>query len=108
VLQLAKLVHAKFQLSSFTQTDLDKFLNSLQVIFRKLLRKFQNFPILKKIQMKHLDFKRYLSPKFKPFSIFTKISKVILFFFNPKFALEISKFQNSEYEVHQSSPTDER
>jgi hypothetical protein len=25
----------------------------------------------------------------------------------PEFALEISKFQNSEYEVHQSSPIDE-
>jgi hypothetical protein len=29
-------------------------------------------------------------------------------FFTPEFALEISEFQNSEYEVHQSSPTDER
>jgi hypothetical protein len=45
--------------------------------------------------------------KFKPSSIFTKISKVILNSLTPEFALEISKFQNSEYEVHQSSPTDE-
>jgi hypothetical protein len=29
---------------------------------------------------------------------------VIFFFFIPEFALEISKFQNSEYEVYQSSP----
>jgi hypothetical protein len=40
-------------------------------------------------------------------SILTKISKVILIFFTPEFALEMAKFQNSEYEVHQSSPTNE-
>jgi hypothetical protein len=28
-------------------------------------------------------------------------------FFDSEFTLEITKFQNSEYEVHQSSPTDE-
>jgi hypothetical protein len=28
-------------------------------------------------------------------------------FFTPEFSQEISKFQNSEYEVHQSSRTDE-
>jgi hypothetical protein len=61
--------------------------------------------ILKKFQIEHP--KRHLLPKVKPSSIFTKISKLILIFFTPEFALEISKFQNSEYEVHQSSPTDE-
>jgi hypothetical protein len=71
MLQLEKHVHAKFQLSSF-------------------LRKFQNFPILKKIQMEHR--KRHLLPKFEPSSNFTKASKVTLIFLTPEFALEISKF----------------
>jgi hypothetical protein len=52
--------------------------------------------------------KRQLLTNFKPSSNCTNILKVILIFFTPKFALEIPKFQNSEYEVHQSSPTDER
>jgi hypothetical protein len=49
------------------------------------LKKYQNFPILKKFQIEHLE--RYLSPKFGPTSIFTKISKMI--FLTPEFALEI-------------------
>jgi hypothetical protein len=102
MLQLAKHVYAKFQLSSFTQTDLNKFLTIFQLNFRIFLGKFQNFPILKKIQIKH--HKRHFLPNFKASSIFTKIKKC---FFTPEFALEISKFQNSEYEVHQSSTTDE-
>jgi hypothetical protein len=51
--------------------------------------------------------KRHLLPKFKPSRIITKISKAIRIFLTPEFALEFSKFQYSEYEVHQSSPTDE-
>jgi hypothetical protein len=39
-------------------------------------------------------------------AFFAKISKVILNFLTPEFALEISKFQNFEYEVYQSSPKD--
>jgi hypothetical protein len=99
MLQLAKHVHAKFQLSSFYLDGLS------QVNFRIFSTKNQNFPILRKIQIEHG--KRRLSPKFQPYSIFTKISKLILKFLTPEFALEISKFQNTEYEVHQSSPTDE-
>jgi hypothetical protein len=46
-------VHAKFQLLTSTQTDLDKFLTIFQVNFRIFFRKFQKFPILKKFQIKH-------------------------------------------------------
>jgi hypothetical protein len=75
MLQIAKHIQAS------TQTDLDKFLTIFQVKFRIFLRKFQNFPILKKkIQIEHR--KRHLLPKFKPSSIFTKISKLILIFFD--------------------------
>jgi hypothetical protein len=74
MLQLAKHVHAKFQLSSFCSDGLR------QIFYHSL---------------------------FKPSSIFTEISKVILNFSTPEFALEILKFQNSEYKVHQSNPTDE-
>jgi hypothetical protein len=63
-----------------TQTDLDKFLTIFQVNFRIFLSKFQIFPILKKIQ---IDYRmRHLLTNFKPSSIFTKISKVILIFFD--------------------------
>jgi hypothetical protein len=81
-------------------------LTIFQVNFKIILRKFQKFAILKKNLKEHR--KRHLLPKFKPSSIFTKISKVILFLFlTPEFAQGISKFKNSEYEVHQFSPTDE-
>jgi hypothetical protein len=73
-----------------TQTDLDKLLIIFQVNFRIFLRKFQNFPILKK-NPNHP--KRHILPTFKPSRNLTKISKVILIFFlTPEFALEISKF----------------
>jgi hypothetical protein len=49
--------------------------------------------IQKKFQIKH--------PK-RHIYIFDKISKMI--FLAPEFSQEIWKFQNSEYEVHQSSP----
>jgi hypothetical protein len=95
-----------FNSLAFTQTDLDKFLTIFQVNFRTFLRKFQNFPILKKKFEHRKKIKRHLLPKFKLSSILTNISKVIKIFLTPEFALEISKFQNSEYEVHQPSPTD--
>jgi hypothetical protein len=86
-----------------TQTDL---LTIFQVNIRILLRIFQNFPILKKIQIEH--YKRHLLQKFKPSSKFRKkIKSDFKFFLTSDFALEISKFQNSEYEVHQIRPTDE-
>jgi hypothetical protein len=86
----------------FTQTDLDQFLAIFLVNIRFFLEKFQKISILKKNLIVHRK-----RPKFKPSSNFTKNSKVILIFFTPECALEISKFQNSEYEVHQSSPSDE-
>jgi hypothetical protein len=46
-----------------------------QVDFRIFLRKFQKNSILEKFLVEHR--KRHLLPKFKPFSIFTKISKLI-------------------------------
>jgi hypothetical protein len=87
-----------FNCLAFTQTDLDKYLTIFQVNFRIFLRNLKIFQFLKKVPNK---------AKFKPSSIFTKNSKLILIFFTPEFALEIPKFQISEYEVHQSSPTDE-
>jgi hypothetical protein len=82
MLQPEKHVHAKFQLSCFypdgLRQILDKFLTIFQVNFRIFLRKFQNFPILKKIQIEH--HKRHLLPKFKSSSIFTKISSDFNFF----------------------------
>jgi hypothetical protein len=76
MLQLTKFMQNCNSLAS--QTDLDKFLTIFQVNFRIFLRKFQNFPILKKVPH-HIDHpKRHLLPKFKPSRIFTKISKLIL------------------------------
>jgi hypothetical protein len=46
----------------------------------------------------------HFSRKFQNFV--KKSSKISIFFLAREFALEISKFQNFEYEVHQSSPTD--
>jgi hypothetical protein len=37
----------------------------------------------------------------------TQILSLLSPFQTPAFSLEISKFQDSEYEVHHSSPTDE-
>jgi hypothetical protein len=91
--------------SCFYPDGLRQIFDNFQVNFRIFFRKFHHFPILTKIQIEHRE--RYLLLKFKPSSIFTKNSKVIFIFLTPEFALEISKFQNSEYEVHQSSPTDE-
>jgi hypothetical protein len=75
MLQLAKHIHAKFQLSSF-------YPEGLRQIFDHISSKFQNFLKKKsnseKIQIKHR--KRHLLPKFKPSSIFTKITKVFLIF----------------------------
>jgi hypothetical protein len=74
--------------------------------FSSLNQYFPHIPfVASKNQIEHR--KRHLLSKFDPSSIFTKNSKVILIFFTLEFALEISKFQNSKYEVHQSSPTDE-
>jgi hypothetical protein len=101
MLHLANHIHEKFELSSFYPDGL---------IFDHFSSKYQNF--LKKISKfsnskKNPQKLSYFSPTFKPSSIFTKIPKVILIFLTPEFALKIPKFQNSEYEVHQSSPTDE-
>jgi hypothetical protein len=81
MLQLAKHVHAKFKLSSF-------YPDGIRQIFDNFLSKFQNFlkkiskifDSEKKFQIEHR--KRHLLTKFKPSSIFTKISKVILIFFD--------------------------
>jgi hypothetical protein len=87
-----------FNSVAFTQTI-------FQVNLRNFLKKISKISNSEKMQIEHR--KRHLLRKFKPSSIFTIISKVILIFFTPEFAIEISKFQNSEYEVHQSSPLDE-
>jgi hypothetical protein len=90
MLQTAKHIHAKFQVSSF-------YPDGLRQIFDHFSSKFQNF--LMKIS-KNSNFekilkrasKRHLFPKFKPSYIFTKNSKLILHFLTLEFALEISKF----------------
>jgi hypothetical protein len=92
MLQLVKHVFAKFQLSSFYPDGLGQIFVSSK--FQNFLKNISKFSNSEKIQI-------------EPFSIFTKISKVILIFLTPEFALEISKVQNSEHEVHQSSPTNE-
>jgi hypothetical protein len=52
MLQLAKHVHAKFQLSSFYPDGLGQIFDYFQVNFRIFSRKFQNFPFLKKVVKK--------------------------------------------------------
>jgi hypothetical protein len=47
--QLAKHVHAEFQLSTFYPDGLGKIFNLLKEKFKILLRKLQNFPILKQV-----------------------------------------------------------
>jgi hypothetical protein len=49
MLQLQSMFMQKFNSLASIQTDLDKVLTIFQVNFRILLRKFQNFPILKKV-----------------------------------------------------------
>jgi hypothetical protein len=44
-----------FKSLASTQTDLDKYLTIFQVNFRIFLRKFQNFPILKKNQIEQRE-----------------------------------------------------
>jgi hypothetical protein len=95
-------IHAKFQVSSFYPDGLNQI---FQEKFKIFLRKFQIFTIMKKFLIEQP--KRHLLPKFEPSRIFTKNSKMILIFLTPEFSQEISKFQNSEYEVHQSSTNDE-
>jgi hypothetical protein len=70
------------------QTDLDIFLPFFGEKFKIFLRKFQNFPILKKFQIEHPE--RHLLPKFELSRIFTNISK--MGFYTPGFSQEISKF----------------
>jgi hypothetical protein len=65
-----------FSYLASTQTDLENFLTVFQVNSKENNQTKRQKDIL---------------PKFKPTSIFTKISKLILFFFTPEFALEISK-----------------
>jgi hypothetical protein len=93
MLQLAKHVHRKFQLSSFYPDGLRQIFDNFSSIFQNFLRKF--FKFLKDIFYQILGH----------LAILQKLQTD--FFFTPEFALdlEISKFHNSEYEVHQSSPT---
>jgi hypothetical protein len=103
-LKIAKHVHAKFLLSSFDPDGLRQ--TFFQVNFRILLKKFQNLPILKNN-----------SKKSNPNGIFyqilnhlgflQKFKTVLNCFWTLDFSQEISKFQNSEYELHQSRPNDE-
>jgi hypothetical protein len=94
MLQLAKHVNAKFQLSSFYPDGLRQIADHFSSKFQNFLTKISNFSNFgKKIQIEHR--KRHLSSKFKPSSIFTKISKVILKILIREFALDISKFPNS-------------
>jgi hypothetical protein len=51
--ELAKHIHAKFQLSSFYPDGLRQIFDHFSSKFPIFLRKFQNFPILKKIQIEH-------------------------------------------------------
>jgi hypothetical protein len=82
MLHLAKHVHAKFQLSSFYPEGIFDHFSS------NFLRNFKNFQFCKKFQIEQP--KKHISPKFKPTSIVTKISKLVLiFFFTPEIALEI-------------------
>jgi hypothetical protein len=93
MLQLAKHIHAKFHFSNFYPDGLRQILDQFSSKFQNFLEKISKFSNSEEIQTEHR--KRHLLPKFKPASIFTKISKVILIFFTPEFALEISKFQSS-------------
>jgi hypothetical protein len=78
--QLAQHVHAKFQLSSFYADGLRQFFDHFSRKFQNFLRKISKFSNSEKNQIEHS--KRHLLPKFKPSSYFTKISKVILNFFD--------------------------
>jgi hypothetical protein len=64
--QLIKHIYVKFQFSSFYPDELRNFLTFFQEKFNYFLRKFQNFPILKKVSNKKLmNPKRHISSKFK-------------------------------------------
>jgi hypothetical protein len=84
-----------FNFLAVTQTDLDKFLTFFQEKFQIFLKKISKFSNSEKRASQETS-----STKFEPPSLFTKLK---IFFL----AHEISKFKNSEYEVHQSSPNDE-
>ena len=94
-----------FSSLALTQTDLGKFLTVFQENFRIFLRKFQNFEILKKVLIRATQ-KASLSKISAHLVVLKKIQKKIQNFLTPEFSQEISKFQNSEYEVHQSSTND--
>ena len=96
---------SNFSSLAFTQTDLGKFLTFFQENFRIFLRKFQNFEILKKVLIRATQ-KVSFSKISAHLVVLKKIQKKIQNFLTPEFSQEISKFQNSEYEVHQSSTND--
>jgi hypothetical protein len=78
-----------------TRTDFDKF--STWWWFSS--RKFWNFQIWKRFWIEIP--KRHLLTNFEPSSIFWKFSKLFSNFFDSWVFKRFSKFQNSEYEVHQ-------
>ena len=88
---------------ALTQTDLGKFLTFFQEKFRIFLRKFQNFEILKKVLFR-ASWKASFLKISAHLVVLKKIQKKNQNFLTPEFSQEISKFQNSEYEVHHSSP----
>jgi hypothetical protein len=76
-----------FNSPAFTQTDLDKFLTIFQVKNRFFsLENFKNFRLCKKFRIELS--KKQLLPKFGTSTFFPKISKLILNFFTPEFALD--------------------
>jgi hypothetical protein len=74
MLQLAKHVHAKFQLSSFYPDG--QIFGNFTCKFQNFHKKISKFPNSEKNPNKAS--KRHLLTKFKQSSIFTKITKVIL------------------------------
>jgi hypothetical protein len=82
ILQLAKHVPAKFQLSSFYPDGLRQIFDSFSSKIQNFLKKISKISISEKKNPKEHR-KRQLLPKFKASSFFfTKISKVILNFFD--------------------------
>jgi hypothetical protein len=75
MLQLAKHVHAKFQLSSFYPDGPRQIFDDFSSKFQNFLKKISKFSYSEKNPNKAS--KRHLLPKFEPPSIFTKISKGI-------------------------------
>jgi hypothetical protein len=81
MLQVAKHVHAKFQLSSFYPDGLGQIFNYFASKFQNFLKKILKISDSeKKIQTEHR--KRQHLPKFKLSSILTKKSKLILNYFD--------------------------